>query len=300
MKKIYVYDTARNHTSQFTEQFALGVTASRTNWVSTYLPIKHYLENGIPDDANAVASLGVLRGTGLMFKEAHSKDIDWYHMDHAYFDPGYYNAGWLRITHNGHTMNSIKNCDNARYVNNFKDKVTLCEWRTKDRRGENILICPPTHATQWFFDEYEWTDRVVNTLKSYLPEDQHWRIRIRTKPNEPVVDGLGNLVRMEQNSTAEVPITQDLDAAFCVISYNSMVALQASLLGIPVVVSSANCCYPITKSLHDFSQDPYPDSYDEAPNRKALLYWLAHCQYNREELGNGFAWRHLLETQGGG
>ena len=48
-----------------------------------------------------------------MLKEAKSKGIDYYYMDHAYFKPGYSGKGWMRITKNGHACTILRDIANV-------------------------------------------------------------------------------------------------------------------------------------------------------------------------------------------
>ena len=138
------------------------------------------------------------------------------------------------------------------------------------------------------------TDRT--TLKTLLPESQHHRIVIRAKPNEPIVDERGNLLRFQHN-VSEGSLNDDLKNATCVIAYNSMVALTATLQGIPVITSDHSCCKSISYSVEDFAQGADPSVFDVEPAiRNGLMYWLANNQWNIEEIRNGTAWRMLQEN----
>jgi len=74
MPKLFVYDTNRRITTMITVAFARGVIRQNNSingpWMVKHMPITHYLENGLPGDivpgVDAVATLGVLRGTGLL------------------------------------------------------------------------------------------------------------------------------------------------------------------------------------------------------------------------------------------
>lgn len=44
---------------------------------------RKFLEDGIPKDVNAIATLGILRGTGHLLQEAARQNIDRYYIDHA-------------------------------------------------------------------------------------------------------------------------------------------------------------------------------------------------------------------------
>jgi hypothetical protein len=309
MPKLYVYDTDRKITTNFTIAFARGAIKSNNetngSWEVKHLPIRHYIENGIPQDllpgVDAVATLGILRGTGLMLKEAKAKGIDYYYMDHAYFKPGYSGKGWMRIVKNGHSCTILKDVGSERWKGFNKNAgYEKQPWRTNAERGSAIIVCPPTDAVQWFFgDCRNWEENVVSDLKRMLPTNEHSRIVVRRKPKEPVVDGKGNLIELRtypQNGTLE----QALADAHCVIAYNSMVALEATLKGIPVITSANSCCTRVSFSIEDFKDSPMPEKFNTEPqNRQALLNWLAFNQWKMREIEEGTAWRMLQENYSG-
>ena len=298
--RLTVYSTNRDLTTQCVIRFAQGVSRSSYNWDVKFQQIDRYRKNGfkgIRPGVDAVASLGILRGTGEMFKEAQKLGLDYFYMDHAYFNPGYKGQGWLRITKNNHSMNYLHPATNKRFNNLFLPNNPIMPWLSHRNRGRLIIICPPTHAVGWYvgIDTDRWTQDIVDQLKQILPPNEHDRIVIRHKPNEPVVDQKGNLLKMKQNPIIG-NLTQDLSESCCVIAYNSMVALTATMLGIPVIVSENSCCYPISFKVQDFST---PSVFNNEPNRQQLFNWLAQNQWNAKEMSDGTAWTQLMENSNG-
>ena len=302
MPRLFVYDTGRPKTTRFTLNFARGVIrqghkAPNRAWEVKHMPIQQYIDHGLPHNIvpgkDAVATLGILRGTGLMLKQAKQQGIDYYYMDHAYYNPGYGGKGWMRITKNGHACTTLKHCDADAY-NGFaasQDKNIMHPWTGP--KGDKIIVCPPTHAVQWFFDEYNWENSIVQQLKNILPTDQHDRIVVRPKPKEPIVDERGNLLELRVNSQTG-SLAEDLEQACCVIAYNSMVALEATLKGIPVITSEHSCCKHVSFQLADIAN---PEMFDTEPvDRQAVLNWLAYNQWKVASLEDGSAWSRLQEN----
>ena len=302
MPKLYVYDTGRPKTTRFTIAFARGVIrqgnkAPNRDWEVKHMPIQQYLAEGLPKNIvpgkDAVATLGILRGTGLMLKQAKQQGIDYYYMDHAYYNPGYGGKGWMRITKNGHACTTLKPCDATAYKGfaASQDKNVMHPW--SGPKGDKIIVCPPTHAVQWFLDEYNWENSIVEQLKNILPEEQHDRIVVRPKPKEPIVDERGNLLELRVNPQTG-SLAEDLEQACCVIAYNSMVALEATLKGIPVITSEHSCCTHVSFQLADIAN---PQIFDTEPvNRQAVLNWLAYNQWKVASLEDGSAWSRLQEN----
>jgi hypothetical protein len=302
MPKLFVYDTGRPKTTRFTLNFARGIIrqghkAPNRAWEVKHMPIQQYIDHGLPHDIipgkDAVATLGILRGTGMMLKEAKNRGIDYYYMDHAYYNPGYSGKGWMRITKNGHACTTLKQCD-ANAYNGFaasQDKNVVHPWAGS--KGDKIIVCPPTHAVQWFFDEYTWEHDTVEKLKNILPADQHDRIVVRPKPKEPIVDERGNLLELRVNPQSG-SLAEDLEQAYCVIAYNSMVALEATLKGIPVITSEHSCCTHVSFQLEDIAT---PQMFDREPvNRQAVLNWLAYNQWKISSIEDGTAWSRLQDN----
>ena len=83
MPKLFVYDTSRKITTNLTISFAKGAIRYNNSvngpWSIKHMQIKHYNKNGLPTDiepgVDAVATLGILRGTGKMLKEAKARGI---------------------------------------------------------------------------------------------------------------------------------------------------------------------------------------------------------------------------------
>ena len=107
-------------------------------------------------------------------------------------------------------------------------------------------------------------------------------------------EGKGNIL------VNDIPLEEDLNNCRCVIAYNSNVALQATLLGIPVITGDISPCKPISFKLDDFnkSEKSLSDLFNKEPkNRLNLLYWLANNQWKLTEIENGIAWKMLKENE---
>ena len=295
--RLIIYDTDRDITTKVVLKFAQGCSRDR-NIEVRFQKIekfkKHGLDGTLRPGIDAVASLGVLRGTGEMFKAAVRAGIDYYYIDHAYYQPGYGGPGWMRIVKNAHTMNWLGSSSGIRYAKHFLNSNPILPWQSNSNRGDRIVVCPPTNAVSWYADQtHDWTENVVTQLKSLLPESQHNRILVRPKPNEPMVDAVGNLIGFKQN-VSDVSLDEDLENAQCVVAFNSMVALTATLRGIPVIGSDYNCCKPVAFKLHDLAR---PSVFDLEPqDRTKLVHWLADNQWNIQEITNGTAWSQLQEV----
>jgi len=292
--RLIIYDTDRDITTKVVLKFAQGASRDR-NLEVRFQKINKFkklgLDSSLRPGIDAVASLGVLRGTGTMFHQAAAAGIDYYYIDHAYFNPGYGNKGWMRIVKNSHTMNWIGTSNGNNYNQTFKNDNPILPWKNSSQRGNLIIVCPPTNAVSWYAGLTEdWTDNIVSQLKNILPNSEHSRIHVRPKPNEPMVDNTGNLLGFKQN-ISQGSLSDDLKNAQCVIAYNSTVALTATLQGIPVIGSEYSCCRPIEFQLSDIAT---PECFEVEPtNRTKLIHWLADNQWNINQIQDGTAWNEL-------
>ena len=283
--------------------FARGVMQSDPTWNVKVVPLKKFLQNGFSKDlkkGDAIATWGILRGTGILIKEAEKRQIDYYFMDHSYFKTENKEDEWYRIVKNNHSCTSLEIVSNQRWIKYFANSNKCMPWKNQESCGSNILICPPTHAVSWYQNlNYNWCDYIVKQLKKMLPKSRHKNIKIRLKPNEPIVNDQGDILKLEQNENT-VSLEEDLKACHCVITYNSNVALQATMLGIPVIVGDISPCKPISFDLNDFKREEkyLINHFNKEPkNRMNLLYWLANNQWKISEISNGTAWKMLKKFE---
>ena len=165
--------------------FATGAVNSKTGWIVEYKRIGDFLKEGfvgLRPGRDAVATLGILRGTGAMIKRAQSLGIDYFLMDHAYFNPGYKAPFWLLITKNDHAIGALKEVTPERWKLFFREKNRIQPWQTNAQRGDKILICPHTKAIEWFMEIEEDCSRgIINRLQSLLPQASWSKIVVRKK-----------------------------------------------------------------------------------------------------------------------
>jgi|TARA_B110000977_G_scaffold191518_1_gene263735 hypothetical protein len=304
-KNLICYTTEKIGTTKIIQKLAAGVASLGSDkWTARVVNIGDFKSSGHPPDTDAIATLGILRGTGLALQSAAAAGIDRYYIDHAYFNPGYASKknikkGWMRITKNKHTMNTLPKGEvsSENWKANFKHNNPIHAWKTRSERGDRILVLPPSNAIQWYFNVPAWEEQVVSHLKRILPMELHKLIKVRRKPKEPIVDKLGNLLRLDTSVEDDsVTLEEDLLESNVVVAYNSMVALKATLMGIPVITNQHNCCYPISFKVKDIQPDMSNLNFDIEPNRTKLVRWLSQCQFSNDQIHSGIAWTMLQEN----
>lgn len=90
---------------------------------------------------------------------------------------------------------------------------------------------------------------------------------------------------------AVVPWSEDLNGAWCTVTYTSGMAIDSVLAGIPTIAcDEGNFAWGISSNTFDEINDPHKASSQEI---KTWLRYLAGCQWSVEEMRNGVAWHYL-------
>lgn len=273
--KVIGYDTSKLHSNNIVNAMLKSVDGE-------FLSIKDFKDNGIRE-ADLVIISGILRGTGLVYKECIKQNRNFLFIDHAYFNKGYDYPTWMRITKNRHVFGpALTNRPSDRFAQ-FNAKYKLEKWR--GGTGDYILILPPTHAISWLFNNHTWEEEIVAKIKSITNRP----IKIRAKPENPIVDDFGNLVRMELNKTADIPLLDDIKSAYAVVAYNSNSVIECVKQGVPTICSENCATFPISFKIEDLITDKFLTE----PNRQQLFNDLAYEQFNIDEMTAGLPYQLL-------
>ena len=264
--KVIGYDTGKVHTTEI-------VKAILEPLGGELLPVKQF--DKLPD-ADLVVISGILRGTGLVFKQCVADKRDFLFVDHAYFQKGYDHPNWMRISRNRHSFGpSLINSSSKRFNTFFSRKMS--PWR--GGTVKHILLMPPTHAISWLFDAHDWEEKTVARLKSITNRP----IEVRGKPNNPIVDELGNLLYLDNSQAGGPSLAEDLADAYAAVIYNSNAAIECLQAGVPVICEDACAATAISFKYEDI--DTPIIAFE--PRRQQLFYDLANSQFTREEMRTG-------------
>ena len=269
--KVVGYDTKKVHTTEI-------VKAMLEPHKGQLLPTEHFLANGLPD-ADLIIISGILRGTGLVYKECVKQGRDFLFIDHAYFLKGYEHPNWMRITKNRHSFGpKLRDGSGDRFDRYFADKYRMEPW--KGNRDGHILVLPPTNAIAWLFSAHTWEDNIVREIKKVTDRP----IKVREKPEDPIVDANGNLTRMQINPSKDIPLSEDIAKAHAVVIYNSNSAIEAIRQGVPVICDANCAAMPISFDISDLRDGI---AFNKEPPRRQLFNDLANAQFMRSELREG-------------
>ena len=197
--------------------------------------------------------------------------------DFYYVDTGYFGNGKRKLYHRI-TKNHLQNI--YPIINRPRDRLMAAGYQPhKFSRGSNILICPPSAKVMKFYDLDldQWMEETLLELKQHT--DRNIVIRLK-QPRE---------VRTHTN-TLEDALLKDVH---CLITFNSIAATEALLLGKPAITLGPNAAHFLCKhSLADV-ENLYVPTLDEVEEWAANL---AYSQFTELEMRNGYAWSILNEN----
>ena len=192
------------------------------------------------------------------------------------FDSGYFGNRktkiWLRIT-----VNNFQNTNEI--INRPSDRWNHLGIVLDDfKQGKKIVIVPPDRkiaGMQKLGTSEEWTRKIIQEIKKYSDREILIRNRPVKRTTRLLTDTFKNFIR---------------DETWCVVGYSSNALVEAAMNNIPVIAlgnSATNSLYktPISKI----------ESIKPADKliRQQWLNHLSYCQFTRDELQSGLAWKLL-------
>lgn len=172
---------------------------------------------------------------------------------------------------NGRANFNNKNSPGDRWE---KLNTALVPWK---QTGDTILVCgqvPDDSAVQ-HVDYRQWVHNTVSQLKETTN-----RVIFRPHPEAPDVQA--------PCDRSDWTLQEDLERAKVVVSFNSNIAVDAVIAGVPSVVSDIGSM-AWSVSGHDLKDVLSPPN----PDRQQWAFDLAYAQWNPTELQAGLPWLHL-------
>jgi len=169
------------------------------------------------------------------------------------------------------TKNNLQNLEPIK--ERPSDRLSKLGWRpAKFKKGDNILICPPSAKVMKFYgqDVDEW----MNYVLSELPKHTDRNIVVRLKPSR-------------RERVSNMSIYDALQQAHCLVTFNSIAATEALFFGKPAIALAPNAAQALCNNkLSDVEHLNCP-SLDEV---HAFAAHLSYCQFTPNELRSGYAW----------
>lgn len=195
-----------------------------------------------------------------LFCIARSQARTFWYGDHAYFGRKYY----YRVTRNA--LQYIGHNDiNPQRFEQFK--IPIKPWR---KTGNHILLCPPPDdfAELFGFNSHDWTQSMIQELNEHTDR---------------------KIIVREKKEALVKPILNDLQNAWCLVTYNSMVALDAIFAGIPAISTATWASATSCGSSHIHSiENPFMPEW-----RYEWACTLANNQWTLAEIKSGICWRQI-------
>lgn len=196
-------------------------------------------------------------------------------------------------TDNGY-LGNVRSKSYFRIIKNHVHEIRPIIPRARDRldvldfytlpytSGRKILIAPPSQKSLslWNMDPDVWVAQVVEQLKAFT--DRPIEIRLKRSRSE----------RMAENTMYEALA----DDVHCLITYNSVAAVEAVMLGKPAICLGPNAATVVANtSLSDVENLKFPTD-DEL---EAWMRHLSYSQFTFSEMSDGTAWRILTDHDTG-
>lgn len=241
-------------------------------------PLLHVLD-GIQDGISV--NWGIIRGSEYILWNSIRKNQPFIYLDHGYFNYGHQleNPSY-KITIGAFQAREIKNVSYQRFK---KLNLKIKDWKLPSQ-GQYIIVAPPTDAVMNFYGVFNWLNMTIETLRKYTDR----AIVVRQKPLEISLDySSGRAMPISSNKVnfnADTPLEEQLKNAYAVVTFNSNIATEAILNGVPVFVDETSAAYSIGST--DLSQIEKPVFGDQEE-------WCAHLANNQiylNEIKNGTFW----------
>lgn len=278
---LYSYITGKPTQDLTVQNFARGCGAQ-------VLHIKHFERNGFNPKCTGVVFAGILRGNAELYQHARLQGLDTYMLDHAYLGGGtYVPPYWMRVTKNGFVQNRIVgDIDQKRYKRYFK--LEMQSWNYKAKK--KIYVLPPTQAVQYALGAQKWLSKTISSLHAHT-EGTGLQIEVREKPNQPIVhQQTGKITGRTPKSKKQENWNELLDQAYCVVAFNSNLALTALQKGVPVITTKFCAAYPLSNKVGSILNL-------ECNHRQQLFESLSMGQFNLYEMRNGYAYKMLQQLE---
>tara|TARA_E500000318_G_scaffold25242_3_gene25266 strand:+ start:5886 stop:6638 length:753 start_codon:yes stop_codon:yes gene_type:complete len=225
---------------------------SKQNCSYVKLPVED-----IPKDASMTVVHGVLRGMDKVIKHSIDSSIPWMCMDNGYL------GKYKRVILNSTAPITYRN------GKRFEHGTQLLPWR--GGKGSSILVLPPSPPYMDTFNLRDFLNFIAHNVNIYTDKN----IIVRGKPAK------GKLAR---------PLQEQLDNAYCVITWGSAVCLEAMRQGIPTISLGWCPAKLASKTLESLETD----RMSEEPDRMSVFDNLTWSSFEREELP--IAWDIAMEN----
>lgn len=172
---------------------------------------------------------------------------------------------------------------------------------TWKENGEYILLCMQKvgDASLRGQDIFLWTEKTVDEIRQYTERKiivrPHplYRKKIQHATCKETVCGYDNVTWQETDLTQDgfVPIQQQLEDAWCTVTYTSGSGIDAILTGTPnIACDSGSMVYEVSSKKIADIENPYKGDISTWTNK------ISHCQWSIDEFESGECWEHVSKS----
>ena len=167
--------------------------------------------------------------------------------------------------------------------------------------GEYILLCMQKvgDASLRDADVFEWTENTVNDIRKHTdrkiiirPHPLYRKSSLHNTLKEKVLN-VSNTHWQETDLLKDgfVSIQEQLQKAWCTVTYTSGSGIDAVINGIPnIACDTGSMVYDVSSKDIAEIENPYRGEKKEWTNR------IAHCQWNIDEFESGECWKHVSKS----
>ena len=167
--------------------------------------------------------------------------------------------------------------------------------------GEYILLCMQKvgDASLRDADVFEWTENTVNDIRKHTdrkiiirPHPLYRKSSLHNTLKEKVLNA-SNTHWQETDLLKDgfVSIQEQLQKAWCTVTYTSGSGIDAVINGIPnIACDTGSMVYDVSSKDIAEIENPYRGEKKEWTNR------IAHCQWNIDEFESGECWKHVSKS----
>jgi hypothetical protein len=193
-------------------------------------------------------------------------------------DTGYWGNGKVKTVHRV-TKNALQYL--GPIVERPIDRARSFGYRFKKfKPGSKILLVPPSNKVMTLFGQpapEAWVEQTIQEIRKYT--DRPVEVRLKPLRSERVAD-----------KSIQAALANDVH---CLITYNSIAAVEALMEGKPAIVLGENAASVIAETDLSNIENPKKPSRDEMD---AYMANLAYQQFTVAELKSGYAWETVNES----
>jgi hypothetical protein len=169
--------------------------------------------------------VGNLHGADKIQIACREQNIPYILIDHGYF-------------HRSSDLEWARFCVNNYHCTDWRSSIRDIPEAKDYRSSEHVVILPPADKVSYIYNASRWLDATIEEIRKHTKR----KVIIKRK--------------------GEGDFNKALEKAHVIVSFGSVADVEASLYGVPVIVSDHSPAKPISNSIKDIENLNYPDRHD--------------------------------------